>query len=609
VHLVAAPSDTSWWPELTSRRLPRSLDPLADESLPGFLLRLAYRLGISPARLVTRTGLSMNMQHRIDKPFSLTMQLAPEARDAFARTARLTPRETTDLCLSSLADRYPLASTMPIRSPWTGHNRQNRWVFIKATRYCPQCLADDHTEIQRDLGGAWQKMWRLPPVFACITHRRFLDFQCPACSRPALDCAVGRSPVSMLPHWYHRGLHPTQCRVTVRDNDAPNARGPICGAELKNSRPKAPTISIPDSLVTLQRRILDILRPTGPNMATSVGRQTTPTCYFTDLRLMAHLVRASWPRARGLVSTPMLAEAIERHTEQEQRQLTSQRPDHAMFRRDVYDIPPLDPIPCAALLAIADRLLNCETPNALSRHLRDLLPYDTPSPGRAGWSRDFLETRPDCSEGLRQAVAPVLQTYVRDHPPRPLRAPIRKTRFGPQHIAQFLQDDWYERRFAHFDGISPMHLRRTAAIHLCQIAAGGSIKKAASLIGIPSTRKGLERAQASARCLHCWARKREDPKEFEAALHSLADELDAAPDLVDYQQRREALRNWCIDPDTWQQLLEQLPAPRRRNRPLELGDKRRQTASMIVWARITQGEHVFAPHPIRDQQPPDIQRA
>jgi hypothetical protein len=102
---------------------------------------------------------------------------------------------------------------------------------------------------------------------------------------------------------------------------------------------------------------------------------------------------------------------------------------------------------------------------------------------------------------------------------------------------------------------------------------------------------------------------REDPKEFEAALHSLADELDAAPDLVDYQQRREALRNWCIDPDAWQQLLEQLPAPRRRSRPLEFGDKRRQTASMIVWARITQGEHVFAPHPIRDQQPPDIQRA
>src|SRR6266508_4985161 len=62
--------------EMTSRPLPRSLDPLADESLPGFLLRLAYRLGISPARLVTLTGLSMNMQHRIAMPFSLTMQLA-----------------------------------------------------------------------------------------------------------------------------------------------------------------------------------------------------------------------------------------------------------------------------------------------------------------------------------------------------------------------------------------------------------------------------------------------------------------------------------------------------------------------------------------------------
>jgi hypothetical protein len=30
---------------------------------------------------------------------------------------------------------------------------------------------------------------------------------------------------------------------------------------------------------------------------------------------------------------------------------------------------------------------------------------------------------------------------------------------------------------------------------------------------------------------------------------------------------------------------------------------------MIAWARVTQGEHLFAPHPIRDQQPPDVQDA
>jgi hypothetical protein len=280
-----------------------------------------------------------------------------------------------------------------------------------------------------------------------------------------------------------------------------------------------------------------------------------------------------------------------------------------MLPRDVYDIPPLDPVPCAALLAIADQLLSCDTPNALSDHLRDLLPYDIRRPARAGWSRDFLESRPDCSEGVRQAVASVLQTYVRDRLPRSLRAPIRQTSFRPQHIAQFLHDDWYERHFAHLDGINPTHVRRTAAIHLCQIAVGGSIKDAARLIGVPGTREGLERARSSAKVLHRWARSREDPKEFDAALHALADELDAASNPVDYQRRREALRDWCIDPETWHWLTEQLPPTRPNGFQLELGDRKRQTASIIVWTRVTQGEHIFAPHPIRDQQPPNIQSA
>jgi hypothetical protein len=523
---------------MTSRPLPRSLDPLPDESLPGFLLRLGYRLGVSPARLVVLTGLSMNLQHRTTAPFNLTMQLASEALDALARATRLTPRETADLCLSSLAERYPLASTIPNRGRWTGHtyNRENRWVFIKATRYCPQCLAGDNTEIQRELGGAWRKTWRLPPVFACTMHRRFLDYQCPACCRPALDCGVGRNSSPILPHWQHRGLHPAQCRVTRQESGAPRARGPICGAKLDNPCPQAPAISIPDGLIGFQQRILDILGATEPNVATSVGRETTAARYFTDLRLMTHLVRASWPRARDLASTPALAEAIDRHAEQQQRQLAGQRSGHAMLPRDVYDIPPLDPVPCGALLAIADQLLSCDTPNVLSGHLRDLLSYDTRRPGRAGWSRDFLETRPDCSEGLRQAVAPVLQTYVRDRLPRALRAPIRRTRFGPQHVAQFLQNDWYVRHFGHLNGINPTHIRRTAAIHLCQIAVGGSIKHAACLIGVPATREGLERARSSAKALHRWARTREDPKEFETVLHVLADELDAAPHLIDYQR-------------------------------------------------------------------------
>ena len=34
----------------TLNPLPRSLDPLPEEALPGYLLRLAHRLGLTPAR-------------------------------------------------------------------------------------------------------------------------------------------------------------------------------------------------------------------------------------------------------------------------------------------------------------------------------------------------------------------------------------------------------------------------------------------------------------------------------------------------------------------------------------------------------------------------------
>ncbi len=36
--------------------LPRSLDPLPDEVLPGYLLRLAHRLDRTPARILQLTG-------------------------------------------------------------------------------------------------------------------------------------------------------------------------------------------------------------------------------------------------------------------------------------------------------------------------------------------------------------------------------------------------------------------------------------------------------------------------------------------------------------------------------------------------------------------------
>jgi hypothetical protein len=185
-----------------------------------------------------------------------------------------------------------------------------------------------------------------------------------------------------------------------------------------------------------------------------------------------------------------------------------------------------------------------------------------------------------------------------------LQTPVRKTRYKPEHIAQFLQEDWYERYFAHMNGINPKHVRRTAAIRLCQLAAGGPVHKAANLLGIPHRSVGQ-----SIKILHSWARNSPEPTQFETALRKLADELDSAPHLIDYKRRREALNCWCIEPGTWQLLLKRLRSNSKTARRMELGDRKRQTASILVWARVTQGEHTLAPHPIRDRLPPAAQKA
>jgi len=205
----------------------------------------------------------------------------------------------------------------------------------------------------------------------------------------------------------------------------------------------------------------------------------------------------------------------------------------------------------------------------------------------------------------RHALAPILQTYTplpsgRAH--KALQTPVRKTRYQPEHIAEFLQDDWYQRHFAHMDGIPPRNLRRVAAIHLCQIAVGGPITNAARLVGMPATH-----ARQSTHAVHSWTRSRPDPGEFETALHQLADELDSAPHLIDYQRRRDALNHWCIDPATWQQLVNRLGHSHKGQ--MALGDHKRQAASIFVWTRVTQSEHLLAPRPILDQQSPEVRKA
>jgi len=589
------------------RPLPRSLDPLPDESLPGYLLRLSHRLSLAPARLVFLTGLSTQQGVRSHAPVGQLVHLDPATRDAFAQATRLTTGEAADLCLSALAERYPPAAPVHVHRRSADMIRPDRWVFTIATRYCPQCLRGDNTAIQRAHGGAWQKSWRLPPVFACTTHRRFLEHLCPTCCQPVHSDAA-RTPVRILPRPRDSTLHPAQCRTTVRPDDPAHPRA--CVARLDALPTTATARQVPGGLLAFQHRLLDLLNPNGPTSTVSIGQDTAVARYFTDLRLLVSLICASWPQARSLAPSATLADAVDHHMAWQQEQIASLRERASRSRAHrIHDTPPLDSIACAGLLATADWILGLDDPHTAGEQLRPLLAHDGRPARRTRWAQHFLRTDPECSQGLQQAVEPMLRTFTRtDRKPHGRRAPTRQTRFGRQHIPQYLRDDWYDRHFRHLEGINPRLLRRTAAIRLVQMTAGGSMGDAADFFAIPHQGIQRSRTYTAAGHVHAWARGRSDPREFEAALHALADELNATPDLVDYRQRRQALQTWCIDRVTWQQLTSRLPPTSGPIQP-DLGDRKRQVASMAVWARITQGEHLFAPRPIEDQQPPDVQHA
>ncbi|RBL86494.1 hypothetical protein DDE05_10015 [Streptomyces cavourensis] len=510
------------------RPLARSLPPLQDESLPGFLLRLAFRLDTSPVELALRTGLA-DRPDQAAVPVPYLIGLPAERRQHFAALIRATEAEVAAMLLDKHGSRFPPAQ--PSATGRNGANQQHRWLFLHSTRYCPQCLARQDTPVERAFGGAWKTSWRLPPVFACLEHGRFLEHACPVCKSLALHTAT-RHGGKRLPLWRENNLHPSQCRAFIN--------GP-CGHRLDEN--DAPVHKLPPKYRKFQKYLLEILDPHGPQTIRVIGHETTPAHYFNDLRSVCHLLRTSWPNSRHLLNEPEVVASLEAGVVDSAGNISTSR-----FVRTVSDTPQLAARPHAALLMAADRLLRSAHPDAFASHLRTLTTADC-RPSKVGWIRGFLATRPECSEGFLQAVSSVVQTYARGNLARNLKEPVRATLFRPEHIPQFLEEDWYQRYFAHMEGIAAVHLRRTVALRLSQTASGGAIQKAADRMGLYLGDAAYSvRIAESPKRVHRWARDRPNPLEFEEAVRNLSAELEGRNNLVDYERRRKALAEWRIGP-------------------------------------------------------------
>lgn len=608
--------------------LPRSLDPLPGESLPGFVLRLAHRLDRTPARIMELVGLPEHASSGMR--MGPVTHLHPSTARTFATATRLKLHEVEGMCLSSLTSRYS-----PLEPAYLGRRRNparlasaEPWVFGRWSRYCPQCLAGDGSAIQNRHGGAWQRTWRLPPVFACTIHRRLLADRCPLCREPALHLPASRG--RLLPCAKAEGLHPTQCRNQVGHSRPLAAWIRIaCGHRLDQTDDPDPNDALTaspglvvDALMALQQRILGLLDPTGPGHTNTFGAPTPVSRYFTDLRLLANLICATWPIARPSAISPVFADHLDTHVTERRGLIANMaQRDGKIARHTIYDRPPAASASCASLIAIADGIL--------AGHHQDLLAELIDGPDGQRWAEHFIRAERYCSPGLATAAAPHVARYRKrpangrlpgDHEvkrrttthrerraqtpqraarspqpvePLPLRPGLH--RYGAQHVPAFLTEDWHDRHLVNLHGIDPRFLRRGAAIALIQLTKPCRVTDAADFLDLPT-----ESARYAYRAIASWTRRSHHGAAFLDAVHALADELDAAADagqLIDYNRRRTALADWLIPDPDWQHIAAQL---RRRDRA-DYGERKRNTASALIWTKITQGEHLFAPH---RQSPP-----
>jgi hypothetical protein len=553
------------------------LDPLAGELLAGYVMRLAHRLDVAPDIVLRRTGLAHYQANtQAITRTALSLELPDRRMHDFLTATRLTEAEATALTLLPLAPRYPpIAHSLDIvragkRIPSLD------WLFPTAARYCPDCLTGDGTPPQIAHGGPWTITWRLPVVFACLRHQRFLEHLCPVCRRSTTD-RVGQ----LIARPTIAGLHPAQCRVPLAHGSRRTLRAAqVCGARL-DQWPPGPDERLPKKLADLQTKITSMLNPGTP--------AATASQYFTDLQLTSGLVMITWPKARPADPDIDTAPA-------DQVLATRQDPSHSQH----VSPPPQDARACASILLAADSILSADD---LQTALSPLAPVENrtrsgidPSRHRS-WDTAFRRYQDDCSDRFRNAAEYLVSTHHK-RGRGGSRLPQRGLGYGPQHVPAFLPLELADRHLEPFtDGTSKAALRRTASAYLVRRALGKSIIDAAQFLALGIAGTGMTtRISAQVR------RQGRNPDAFERALDAITADLTASP-LIDYQHRRDRLADWALPPDTWQEISGQL---KRGPSPRYISDDRARLAfTAYIWTQVTCGETRFAPCPPEARHDPE----
>lgn len=556
--------------------LPRSLAPLPEEALTGYLLRLAHRLDRSPARIGRITSLvTYAPSDRTPRlPTHLLLELQPRTANVFSTATRLTADEVSALGLSRHTSSYPPLARVGLQRD--GKVRHNAWALSPGNRYCTACLAGNGSPIESAHGGAWRRDWRLPVIFACTRHGQLLEHRCLTCLRPLHGASRGR--MDMVLHPGARGIHPTKCRNVLLGSSAGNLRA-YCEAPLTQRREdRGPSSSSLAACLGLQKRIEALFLP-----------GCEDPFYFNDLLAVAQLIILAWPASIHIspLDTP-LADALDRHIVEARRNSTP-RPGAQHGPAGVLG-PPTDATATAALLLQSDSLLTDRDPTRLRDAMQSLADsaagQDRPrftrmlrhQPGTPSLARALSRQYRGFHAGLRHPLATAA-----------LRVPTRDSCFGPEEVPQLISTTWYQQYFSELasrltvpSSSNADHIRRAAALKLIEMSTGATLVEAAQLLDMPVSCARSSMRQLRQRCPEdAWPL-------FHSAVEAVAEQLERSPVRHDYARRRRQLAQWTVPAHDWTDLT--------RGLGHSLTQSHHHVGfSVLAWACATQSYHLFSP--------------
>ncbi|MFD3553345.1 TniQ family protein [Streptomyces goshikiensis] len=538
-----------------SRMLPRSLEPLTEESLPGYLLRLSHRLECSPIRMAKRLGLGEE-HNRIS---SVHLRgLSPKNAAQFGHVARLAEHEATALTLSRFSATYPPLQSVRADTARIGGTALANWALAISSRFCPSCLAGDGSPAQNAHGGAWQLRWHLPVVIACPLHQRLLADRCPTCDLPVNSPEQGRPGLVKLPATV--GLHPARCRNRNKPTAAVSGRTATgafpssepCGTQLDSddhdSRNTLPLADL-DALLSLQQRVDRHLAPTAGTY------QASDPHYFPDLIAVTHLIKVSWPVGRDLLPSEELADRLEAHAEPVVARLFQRAAGATPQSLSGTRTAPARSDICGALLLAADTALADRELRTLTERVEPL--FFEASQRSDGYARSIMKTS-GISADLRRACSPRAPNYrVRNR----LRKQARTFTFATNEIPPLLSRELYAEYYTDLRRQLPdatyrddRLLRRAASLRLVEMITGLVWPDCAPTLGVqPTTARYTLNALG-----HRFSRTPLWPA-FADATNHVAEHLEQQALRADYHKRRKRMFSWRMPTEDWNGLFEELP--------------------------------------------------